>query len=38
MKDLEGHQVSLLETLNDIDTFEDLQRSYYNRLISVISK
>jgi hypothetical protein len=28
MKDLKGHQVSLLETLNDIDTFEDLQRSY----------
>ena len=31
MKDLEDHQVFLLETLNDIDTFEDLERSTYNR-------
>jgi rSAM/selenodomain-associated transferase 1 len=39
MKDLKGHQISLLETLNDIDTFEDLQRSKYNNLISsAISK
>jgi hypothetical protein len=39
MKDLKGHQISLLETLNDIDTFEDLQRSTYNNLISsAISK
>jgi rSAM/selenodomain-associated transferase 1 len=39
MKDLKGHQISLLETLNDIDTFEDLQRSRYNNLISsAISK
>jgi rSAM/selenodomain-associated transferase 1 len=31
MKDLEDYRVSLLETLNDIDTFEDLERSTYNR-------
>jgi hypothetical protein len=31
MKDLEDSQVSLLKTLNDIDTFEDLERSTYNR-------
>jgi hypothetical protein len=30
MKDLEGQTVALLETLNDIDTFEDLEQSFYN--------
>jgi rSAM/selenodomain-associated transferase 1 len=30
MKDLEGQNVCLLDTLNDIDTFEDLERSSYN--------
>lgn len=30
MKDLKGQKVCLLDTLNDIDTFEDLERSAYN--------
>ncbi|NRT16834.1 hypothetical protein HNP99_003208 [Flavobacterium sp. 28A] len=30
VNDLEGKKVALLETLNDIDTFEDLSRSDYN--------
>lgn len=30
IKDLEGHKIGILETLNDIDTFEDLKRSSYN--------
>lgn len=30
MKDLKGQKVCLLDTLNDIDTFEDLERSPYN--------
>lgn len=31
MRDLKGQKVCLLDTLNDIDTFEDLERSAYNR-------
>lgn len=30
MRDLENKKVGLLDTLNDIDTFEDLERSSYN--------
>ncbi|MGO4820667.1 MULTISPECIES: TIGR04282 family arsenosugar biosynthesis glycosyltransferase [unclassified Flavobacterium] len=30
LKDLKGQQVGLLQTLNDIDTFEDLQQSSYS--------
>ena len=30
LKDLKGQQVGLLQTLNDIDTFEDLQQSIYS--------
>lgn len=30
MKDLKGQKVCLLDTLNDIDTFEDLEQSSYN--------
>jgi len=30
MKDLENHKVGFLDTLNDIDTFEDLERSSYD--------
>ena len=31
MKDLENYKIEFLETLNDIDTFEDLEKSkYYN--------
>lgn len=29
LKDLENHQVECIETLNDIDTFEDLEKSKY---------
>lgn len=29
LKDLENHQVDCIETLNDIDTFEDLEKSKY---------
>jgi hypothetical protein len=30
MKDLDGQKIEVLETLNDIDTFEDLKRSTYD--------
>ena len=30
LHDLKNHSISFLETLNDIDTFEDLQQSSYN--------
>lgn len=29
LRDLENHQVECIETLNDIDTFEDLEKSKY---------
>ena len=30
IKDLEHFKIAILPTLNDIDTFEDLERSGYN--------
>lgn len=32
LKDLENHQIEFIETLNDIDTFEDLMESNYYKL------
>jgi len=32
MKDLENYKTGILETLNDIDTFEDLEKSSYYQL------
>jgi len=32
LKDLENHKIEFTETLNDIDTFEDLEKSSYYKL------